>query len=191
MTPSRAFLLAALVGLIGVPALAWLDRPPSRRATFNAAEGGVPAQGLVLAAGVTVKDQIKLEALSAVRQAGVRMIIDLRPDGEERGQVSSIEVAAAAKVAGIGFAYIPTPVNEIPDAVVDQMSAALAASDRPVLLYCGSGWRAARVWALAEASRPGGADAATIMAAVRSARHEIDDLKPRIEARIANRKGVL
>ena len=191
MTPTRAFLLCLLIGAIAVPALAWLDRAPARRTTFNAVEGGVPAHGVALAAGVTVKDQIARDAISAIQRAGVRTIIALRPDGEERGQVSSLDIAAAAQRAGMQFAYVPTPVNEIPDAVVDQLTKALAGAERPVLLYCGSGWRAARVWALAEASRDGGGDAVAIMAAVRAARHDIDDLKPRIEARIANRRGAM
>lgn len=191
LTPGRAFLFCLLIGAIGVPALAWLDKPTPRRETFNAVAGGVPTQGVALAVGVSVNDQIKLDAVPALRQAGVRTIVALRPDGEERGQAWSRDIEAAAKATGISFAYIPTPVHEIPDVVVDQLSRILASSERPVLLYCGSGWRAARVWALAEASRDGGADAAAIMAAVRAARHDIDDLKPRIDARIAKRTGVL
>lgn len=191
VTPGRAFLLCLLVGSVGVPAIAWLDKPVPRRETFNAVVGGVPAQGITLTAGVTVKDQIKPEAMPWLRQAGVRTIIALRPDGEEHGQASSRQIEVAASAAGITFAYIPTPVHEIPDAIVDQLSRVLAASERPVLLYCGSGWRAARVWALTEASRDGGADAATIMTVVQGARHDIEDLKPRIDARITKRKGVL
>ena len=87
VTPGRAFLLCILIGAVGVPALAWLDKPTPRREAFNAVAGGVPTQGVTLAVGVTVKDQITLEAIPALRQAGVRTIVALRPDGEERGQV--------------------------------------------------------------------------------------------------------
>jgi uncharacterized protein (TIGR01244 family) len=114
-------------------------------------------------------------------------VIGLRPDGEARGQPSSAAVHKEAERHGLTFVYIPTPRSAIPDEIVESLSKALAAADGPVLLYCRSGSRAARVWALAEASRPGGPDKAFIARAVSDAGQKIDDLVPRIEARIAAR----
>ena len=86
------------------------------------------------------------------------------------------------------FAYVPTPHGAIPDVIVDGLARALADVPQPVVLYCRSGNRAARVWALAEASRPSGADAKGIAGSVRAAGQKVDDLMPQIEARIAARK---
>jgi uncharacterized protein (TIGR01244 family) len=85
------------------------------------------------------------------------------------------------------FAYIPTAHGDIPDATPEALARALESAEKPVLLYCRSGSRAARVWALAEAARADGPNAATIAAAVRGAGQKVDDILPRIEQRVAQR----
>ena len=77
--------------------------------------------------------------------------------------------------------------GDVPDHVVRDLAQALGVAERPVLLYCRSGKRAARVWALAEASRKGGPLKADIVGAVLAAGQPVDDLLPQIEARIAAR----
>lgn len=145
------------------------------------------ARVVMLAPGVLLAPQISPQNLEALRAAGVKSVIDLRPDGEERGQPSSAEMAAAAAKASMTFAYVPTRHGPIPDAVVEQFSKALAAADGPTLIYCHSGSRASAVWALSEASRPGGFSAATILSAVRATGRSADWEKAEIERRIAAR----
>ena len=70
---------------------------------------------------------------------------------------------------------------------VTALQKALESPARPVLLYCRSGKRAARTWALAEASRPGGLDAAAIKRIVLATGHPVADLDRDIQARIAAR----
>jgi uncharacterized protein (TIGR01244 family) len=78
----------------------------------------------------------------------------------------------------------------MPDAVADDLAAALSATDAgPVLLYCRSGRRAARAWALAEASRRGGLTAEEIESAVRNVGQPVDDLRDRIRGRVAARQS--
>jgi uncharacterized protein (TIGR01244 family) len=79
------------------------------------------------------------------------------------------------------------PHGEIPEQAVTRLREALDRQQGPVLLYCRSGKRAARTWALAEASRPNGLPAEAIVAAVRGAGQEADDLRPRIDAAVAAR----
>lgn len=191
-TPGRLFVViiggsAALV----VATAPWSDRsddPSPRRAGFNQVEGGVPVSGVPLGAGVRVRDQLALSDLGRLAEAGVRTVISLRPDGEEPGQPTARAVGVAATPHGIKVIYLPTPASHVPDDVADQLARHLEVAGPDVLLYCGSGWRAARAWALAEASRPGGRDVPSILQVVRTARHDIDDLSPRIEARFKNRK---
>lgn len=183
MTFLRAFLLAIAVGAAGVMLTAALSKsspPPSPR-TADAAP---------LIDGIAVTDQINVDGVRAIGARGYRTVIDLRPDGEEPGQPSSAAIGEAARSQRMTFHYIPTPQGDIPDAVVETLASAIAASDKPVMLYCRSGKRAARVWALAEASRVDGAAPVVIAAAVRAAGQPVDDLLPRIEARAAARRAV-
>jgi uncharacterized protein (TIGR01244 family) len=185
MTPFRVFLLSVVLTASVVVGKAAYDQRSSR----NAQAAVQKLQPILLAPGVAVRDQIVLADLAALKSQSYRTVIDLRPDGEAPDQVPSHAVATAAKAAGLRFAYIPTPHGEVPQSVVDDLTRTLAASDHPVVLYCRSGNRAARVWALAEAGRTGGGDAATIVASVRRAGQKVDDLIPQIEARVAARKA--
>ena len=117
-------------------------------------------------------------------------MVDLRPDGEEPGQPSAQDMRLAATKAGLAFAYVPVPHGDIPEASVAALQAFLASQSGPVLLYCRSGRRAARTWALVEAARPGGMPTDAIMAAVQGAGQNAEDLRGRIEAAVAARARV-
>lgn len=191
MSFGRVFLAAVAVGmgLVLVPAaLSHLPSFTGSPTPGSAAKSPRAAhQSFPLGAGVAVRDQVSLAEVGTLKQQGFRSVIDLRPDGEAPDQPASTAVGEAARAAGLGFAYVPTPHGDIPDAVVDALAKAMAAAERPVILFCRSGSRAARVWALAEASRPGGARADVIAAAVRGAGLPVDDLLGRINIRIAAR----
>jgi uncharacterized protein (TIGR01244 family) len=181
MSLGRVFLASVLIAMLSVIGMALASREPAR----NPPESKPIAQRL--SPTVHVRDQVALADLAKLRAAGYRTVIGLRPDGEVREQPSSDAVRQAAERQGLTFVYIPTPRSAIPDETVDKLSKALATAEGPVLLYCRSGSRAARVWALAEAARPGGPDKAVIAQAVSDAGQKIDDLLPRIESRIAAR----
>lgn len=140
-----------------------------------------------LRTGVNVYSQLDPSFMERVRAAGFRTIVDLRPENEAFFQVDTTKLRSAANKAGITFIYLPTPADSFPDEIVDELGATLAQAQGPVLLYCRSGQRAARAWALAEASRPGGLTAPRIASAVRKSGHPIDDLMPAVNQRIANR----
>lgn len=185
MSLGKAFLVALLVGAAVMVAMAYVPTAPRPTAPGTAASA-MPA---VLARNIHVRDQLRLADVDGLGGKGYRTLIDLRPDGEAPDQPSSATVAQAAAGAGLKFIYVPTPNGAIPDTVVADLTKALDGVEGPVLLYCRSGSRAARVWALAEASRPGGGDAAAITHAVKAAGQKVDDLLPRITARIAARPG--
>lgn len=182
MSLPRAFLASIVVAMLGVLGYAYATRDMPPKATQAA-----DASGHALLGGVYVRDQIALDAVGALNGNGTRTLINLRPDGEDQNQPASAAVESAAKSAGLSYAYIPTPHGDIPDAVVDDLARALAQTERPAVLYCRSGKRATRVWALAEASRSGGPSISEIVAAVKSAGQSVDDLMPRIEKRFTER----
>jgi uncharacterized protein (TIGR01244 family) len=114
----------------------------------------------------------------------------MRPDGEAAGQPGSAEMASAANTQHVQFAYVPVPHGDIPDAVVDSLANAMASRPGPVLLYCRSGRRAARSWALVESSRPAGMRVDEILAAVRASGQDAGDLRARLDKRILARRPV-
>lgn len=192
----RVFSFAVVGGMALVIVPAVIDKlkttavPPSLTPTREASTKptAAPHTEFVLGSGVSVRDQVSLPEIAKLKASGFRTVIDLRPDGEATDQPPSSAVAASTAAAGLGFRYVPTPHGDIPDSVVTALSQALAGAEQPVILYCRSGKRAARVWALAEASRDGGMPGEQIMASVRAAGQPVDDLRGRIEARVAGRK---
>ena len=141
----------------------------------------------VLAPGISISEQLRPQSMDVAREQ-FATVIDMRPDGEAPDEPGSDRMAAAASERQLQFAYVPVPHGDIPDAVIDQLSAAIAARPGPVLLYCRSGRRAARSWSLLEASRPGGLGVDQILAAVRGSGQDASDLRARIAQRVQARK---
>ncbi|MEO5560588.1 MAG: TIGR01244 family sulfur transferase [Dokdonella sp.] len=177
--PKTTFALAVLAGIALVVSFAAVTKPPARL-VVNAKR---------LTNDVWVTEQVAPEGFADIKARRFESIIDLRPDGEEPGQPSSETIAKVAQVSGMAFAYVPVTHGDIPSQSVDALAQSLALVHKPVLLYCRSGKRAARTWALAEASRAGGLDAVAIKAAVQSAGQSADDLSESISARIAARSN--
>lgn len=142
-----------------------------------------------LAPGIAISQQLQPKAMRIVADT-YTTIIDMRPDGEAPDEPGSALMAAAAKAERLQFAYVPVPHGDIPDAVVDSLSNALASRPGPVLLYCRSGRRAARSWGLVEASRPGGMGVDEILAAVKASGQDAGDLRARLEQRVRDRRPV-
>ena len=96
-----------------------------------------------------VSGQISPGDVEALKQRGVTMILNHRPDGEEPGQPMSSDIEAAAEQAGIGYRFCPIQ-RGIGPADVECMDEALRdAGDGKVLAFCRSGNRSALTWAVA------------------------------------------
>ena len=98
----------------------------------------------------SVASQIGLADLSLAAAAGFKLVINNRPDGEAPDQPSSAEVEAAAKAAGLDYAFIPVRGAPTPEQV-DEERTLLAKARGPVLAYCRSGNRSITTWSLGEA----------------------------------------
>lgn len=99
---------------------------------------------------VSVAPQIELADVARAADQGFTLIISNRPDGEEPGQPTAAEVAAAAEKAGVAFLHIPVRGGPTPDQV-EAVNAAVAEADGPVLLFCRSGTRSIVTWSLGQA----------------------------------------
>ncbi|MBA3676143.1 MAG: TIGR01244 family phosphatase [Sphingosinicella sp.] len=82
----------------------------------------------------------------------VALIVNNRPDGEQPGQPSNAEMAAAAEAAGIEYRHIPIS-GGFSEAQVEEMAGLLDAAKGTALAFCASGTRSTFLWALARASK--------------------------------------
>lgn len=110
---------------------------------------------------VWASPQIELEDIEEARSAGITLIVNNRPDGEDPGAPQGADIAEAAQAAGLSYVAIPIGHSGFSEPQIDQMIAALAEAQGPVLAYCRSGTRSTLLWALAQAKLGESPDAIT------------------------------
>lgn len=99
---------------------------------------------------LSVAPQISVADVAEAARQGFRTVIDNRPDGEEPGQPTEAEIAAAARAAGLAFVYLPVRGGPTPDQVA-QAAEIFASAEKPILAYCRSGTRSIVTWSLSQA----------------------------------------
>jgi uncharacterized protein (TIGR01244 family) len=105
-----------------------------------------------VAPNVSVAPQLAPEAMAQAAAAGFRSVVNNRPDFEGGpGQPTSESMEAAARRAGLEYAWLPVAPNvQTPDEVA-RFAALLATLPRPVLLFCRSGARSTKLFNAASA----------------------------------------
>ena len=93
-----------------------------------------------------VAPQILPDEVSAIAEQGFVTVICNRPDGEESGQPTVAEIAAACDAAGIAFHHVSVSGMPIPEDTVAEHRRCIDQSDGPVLGYCRSGQRSLLIW---------------------------------------------
>lgn len=131
-------------------------------------------------ATISVAPQISLEDLADLAAAGFAVVVNNRPDGEDFGQPTGAEIAAAAAAAGLGYAAIPVTHAGFSHPQIDAMAAVLGEAKGPVLAYCRSGTRSCNLWALAAVKAGAHPDAA--MAKAAAAGYDLTALRPLLDA---------
>jgi len=96
-----------------------------------------------------VSGQIAPADLPGLKQAGVTMVVNNRPDGEDSDQPLSAEIEAAARAAGLEYRHIPIMRGMGPSDVDEMRRAIAGVGDGKMLAFCRSGNRSALVWAVA------------------------------------------
>jgi uncharacterized protein (TIGR01244 family) len=94
----------------------------------------------------TVAGQILASDVAAIAADGFTTIICNRPDGEDFGQPTADEIAAACASHDLGFHHIPVSNSGLTMEAVDRFRDAVTNSKGPVLAYCRSGQRCSVVW---------------------------------------------
>ncbi len=179
LTSGSVFLIAMAAGTVFVVSNAWLTGPNRIQKTIRKIDNSE----------IYVTDQLQESDFTRLYQFPISTIVDMRPDGESRDQLSSDKVAEISKSFGIIFDYIPIPHDEIPAAGVDKLSSILENGKRPILLYCRTGRRALRTFCLADASRKNGHTSHELKSIADNAGFDIKDIQPEIARRIASRRS--
>jgi uncharacterized protein (TIGR01244 family) len=134
-----------------------------------------------LGSGLSVTGRLDRTDIDALARAGVRTIINNRPDGEDPGQLPAAEARRIAEAHGLAYHHIPITAATLSRADVDAFAATLRDAPAPIVAHCRSGTRSALLWALARMR--GGADPFALVA--EAARHGIDIASlPAIAARL-------
>ena len=126
---------------------------------------------------LAVADQLTLDDLDTLKDAGYQAIVCNRPDEEGEPHAEAEAMAKKANALGLEFRYLPVNGGNITDRDVEQHVAVLAELPTPVLTYCRSGTRCAKLWALAEADKQ---NAATLVETVDKAGLSIVDIAHRL-----------
>lgn len=106
-----------------------------------------------IAADVCVAPQLRPEQMAEVARAGFRSVINNRPDFEEGPmQPTNAMIEAAAREAGLAYAFLPVQSAMQTPAEIERMAQLLAELPHPVLAFCRSGARSTRLY-LAAAAR--------------------------------------
>ena len=128
--------------------------------------------------------QITPEDIAQAASAGVRLVINNRPDGEEPGQPLSADLKAQVEARGVAYRHIPISGGNFDDASVTAFGDALASFDGLALAFCRTGTRSTTLWALSQAgSRP----TAAVLSAANAAGYDLSHLRDRIEGTAASR----
>lgn len=131
-------------------------------------------------ATIAVAPQIDPDDMAEIAASGFTAIVNNRPDGEDFGQPSGDQIAAAAAELGLSYAAIPITHTGFSHPQIDAMAAVLADAEGPVLAYCRSGTRSCNLWALAAVKA--GAHPDTAMAKAAAAGYDLTGLRPLLDA---------
>ena len=96
-----------------------------------------------------VSGQIAPEQVAELKQQGVTMIVNNRPDDEDPGQPAAADIERAAEAAGISYRFVPIRRGPGPAEVEDMQRAMQECSNGKMLAFCRSGARSTFAWALA------------------------------------------
>src|SRR3546814_6500546 len=105
-----------------------------------------------LSGTMLASSQLRLDDIASAAAAGVTLIINNRPDGEEPGAPQGAEIEAAAMAAGIDYRAIPVRPGGFDESQAAAMQEALERARGTVLAYCRTGTRSTLLWALAQRS---------------------------------------
>ena len=97
-----------------------------------------------------VSGQIHPDDVPALKDLGVTLIVNNRPDNEDVGQPEGDDIEAAAKAAGIDYRHVPIARGLGPSDVEAMREAMHALGEGKLFAFCRSGNRSTLAWAVAK-----------------------------------------
>ena len=105
-----------------------------------------------IAQDVYAAPQLTPEAMAAAAEAGFKAVINNRPDMEGGpDQPTSAAIEAAAKAAGLEYAYLPVNGGYQSPEEIARCAELLKSLPRPLLMFCRSGARSTKLFMQAQA----------------------------------------
>lgn len=105
-----------------------------------------------IAPDVCVAPQLDPAAMAEVARAGFRSVVNNRPDFEGGpGQPTNAAMEAAATAAGLEYRFLPVQSAFQTPEQIAEFARVMEELPRPVLLFCRSGSRSARLYQQAQA----------------------------------------
>ena len=127
-----------------------------------------------------VGPQIEIDDIEDIQISGIKSVICLRPDGEGPDQPAFDTLKIQATALALSAHYLPIVPGQISEDQVAEFADMVTKSPGPVFAYCRSGMRATALWALHQAKIGQSVD--EILAAAKSAGHDLTALTPRLSA---------
>ena len=125
-----------------------------------------------------VAGQITAQDLDTIAAAGIKTIINNRPDGEEAFQPSTADLAAKATEHGIAYHDIPV-AGQISPGQIEAFQKVLESSDNPILAFCRTGTRSSMLWAMSQAEN---GDIDDILGKTATAGYDFRGYRPMLES---------
>lgn len=109
----------------------------------------LPVQAI--AADVCVAPQLTPDAMAQAAKLGFKSVVNNRPDFEGGpDQPTSADIEAAAQAAGLQYRFLPVAGGYQSPEEAAHMARLLQELPRPLLMFCRSGARSARLYGLAQ-----------------------------------------
>ncbi|MGC4060704.1 MAG: TIGR01244 family sulfur transferase [Aquabacterium sp.] len=100
-----------------------------------------------IAEDVYAAPQLTPEAMAAAAEAGFKAVMNNRPDMEGGpDQPASAAIEAAAKAAGLEYAFLPVQGGYQSPEEIAQCAELLKTLPRPLLMFCRSGARSTKLY---------------------------------------------
>jgi uncharacterized protein (TIGR01244 family) len=97
-----------------------------------------------------ISGQIGPEDVPALKELGVTLIVNNRPDYEDADQPESDDIEAAAKSAGIDYRHVPIARGMGPSDIEAMREAIHSVGEGKLFAFCRSGNRSVLSWAVAK-----------------------------------------
>jgi uncharacterized protein (TIGR01244 family) len=104
-----------------------------------------------IAPDICAAPQLTPDAMAQAAAMGFKSVVNNRPDFEHGpDQPTSAEIQAAAQAAGLQYRHLPVAGGYQSPEEIAAMAALLAELPRPLLMFCRSGTRSARLFMQAQ-----------------------------------------